>query len=130
MDIKDIEQAITFNGYSDCQECKGVVFSLTITRLEALIYIAPIIMAVSDADLVHTGLSHLLYGATSSFKIPDSEFSDLIVYLLNSGLVVLDNNRHITLTTKGQALIEYFYIISRKVLKENTTEILKALEGD
>lgn len=134
MDIKGIEQPITFNGYSDCNEYKGMVFPITTTRLEAFICIAPIILAVNDVDLVHTGFNHLMYGATSSFKIPDSEFSDLIVYLLNAGLVTLDN-RHITLTKKGQTVIDYIYIVNKKVLMSSTTRLLKTLgtintEGD
>lgn len=127
MDLNGIEQPITFNGFSDDHKYKGIVFPITTTRLEAFIYIAPIILSVGNVDIVHTGLNHLLYGATSSFQVPDSEFSDLIVYLLNEGLVLLDNNKHISLTNKGQAVIDYFYIVNRKVLKESMTRILKAL---
>lgn len=127
MDINNFKQTITFNGISSHPEYKGRVFPISTTLLEAFICIVPIILAVDDVDIVHTGLNHLLYGAASGVHIPDSEFSDFIVLLLNEGLVILDSNKHISLTKKGQVFIDYFYIVNRRLIKESITRIKKAL---
>ena len=129
MDNNNIEQTITFNGISDRPEYKTLVFPATTTLLETFICIVPIILAAGDVDIVHTGLNHLLYGAESSFRVPDSEFSNLIVHLLNDELVVLNNDKHISLTKKGRIFTDFFYIFNRKVLREGLERVKKDLSA-
>lgn len=129
MNYKNIEQTITFNGISDRPEYKGLVFPAATTLLEAFICMVPVILAVGDVDIVHTGLNHLLYGAESCVRVPDSELSDLIVQMLNEGLVILDNDKHISLTKKGRIFIDFFYIFNRKVLKESLERVYKDLSA-
>lgn len=129
MDYKNIEQTITFNGISDRPEYKGLVFPANTTLLEVFICMVPVILAIGEVDIVHTGLNHLLYGAESCVKVPDSEFSDLIVRLLNEGLVIIGSDKHISLTKKGRIFIDFFYIFNRNVLKESLERVYKELSA-
>lgn len=120
------KKKITLYGRSDRPEYSGIAFPVELTMLEAFAGgIGQLLLFEKNIDVVRIGFNNLLFG-DKPFKISDSEFSDVIVSILNEDLINLENKK-ITLTPYGRQVLFDNFNIDRSAYKTSVLRILKVL---
>ena len=123
---KFYEKKITLYGRSDLPEYNGFAFPVELTMLEAFAGgIGQLLLFEKNIDVVRIGFNNLLFG-DKPFKISDSEFSDVIVSILNENLINLEDKK-IILTPHGRHVLFDNFNIDRSAYKTSVLRIFKAI---